>query len=407
MNSTAIASTNQKLIRWPYLACGMILFLFMGILYAWSLIAGPLETEFGWNRTETSLVFTICMFVFAIGGITGGFVANKKPLRYNIIISALLLLIGFIASSFVTEIWHIYITYGVVTGFAVGFSYGATINAVVQWYPDKPGFASGTLLVAFGLSSLIIGTPITWLFNTIGIRSTFRVMGVVFSVAMVVVVLFMKSPSPDTAFPEAKSKGQAYTSDVADLTTSQALRRPSMWLWLLWEVGTGTIGLAAIGQAATSAATISSSITVAAIITGGLSIANGLSRMIWGILCDTLGIRKVAVIVPVTISVGVLCAVGAFRFSNTALLIVGFLLVGAAYGGSVTFAPNFVRRMYGAKYYASNYSLYYISTFPESIIGPMVLATVYTMTNSYAPAFLIVLAIGIAMTIPVMFVRKA
>jgi len=37
----------------------------LGTLYGWSVFVAPLETQFGWKRADTSMVFTIAVVVFA------------------------------------------------------------------------------------------------------------------------------------------------------------------------------------------------------------------------------------------------------------------------------------------------------------------------------------------------------
>lgn len=406
MSVAAISEAKAKLVRWHYILYGMILFLFMGVVYAWSLFAGPLEAQYQWTRAETSLVFTICMSFYGIGNIIGGFFANKRPLRFNVGISAVCMLIGFVASSYVSEIWQLYITYGVFIGFAVGFSYGPTISAVVKWFPDKAGFASGALLVAFGLSTMIIGTPVAHLFRIIGISKSFLIMGIVFSVGMSLVVLLIKTPPADTVFPPPKTKAGLAASAVADMKTSEVLRRPSLWLFLLWQTGMCTSGWAIIGQAATSASSIGASLALATVATSGLSVANGLSRVVWGALCDMLGIVKLKWIVSLVMLAGFGVCIGALFLENPILLTAGFFVIGIAYGGTVAYVPPFFRGMYGTSYYASNYGLYFIASIPCTVIGPTIISLVYASSGSYLSAYSAVLGVLVAGILCLFGLRK-
>src|SRR2546429_8153763 len=44
--------------RWWRVAGGLMMNLALGSLYAWSGFVAPLEKEFGWERADTSMVFT-------------------------------------------------------------------------------------------------------------------------------------------------------------------------------------------------------------------------------------------------------------------------------------------------------------------------------------------------------------
>ncbi len=168
--------------RWFYVVIGIVLFLFLGLLYAWSLFIVPLEKEFGWTRTQTSLIFTISIIFFCLGGIAGGFITGRKSPGFTILISAVLLLCGFAASSQIKSLTAIYITYGVISGFGIGLSYNAVISTVTRWFPEKPGVISGFLLMGFGLGGMLLGSTANSLIKAIGWRETFLLLGVAFGV---------------------------------------------------------------------------------------------------------------------------------------------------------------------------------------------------------------------------------
>ena len=55
----------MKANRIAPLLAGIFINLFAGLIYAWSLFVAPLEAELGWNRTETSGIFTVSMILLA------------------------------------------------------------------------------------------------------------------------------------------------------------------------------------------------------------------------------------------------------------------------------------------------------------------------------------------------------
>ena len=79
--------------RWFYVVIGIVLFLCIGLLYAWSLFIEPLEKEFSWTRAQTSLIFTISIIFFCLGGIAGGFITGKKSPGFTILLSAIILIL--------------------------------------------------------------------------------------------------------------------------------------------------------------------------------------------------------------------------------------------------------------------------------------------------------------------------
>ena len=59
--------------RWIYVAVGCVVLLFSGLVYAWSVLSGPIAAEFPrWTTAQLSLTFTIVMSFFCLGGLTCG-----------------------------------------------------------------------------------------------------------------------------------------------------------------------------------------------------------------------------------------------------------------------------------------------------------------------------------------------
>ena len=54
---------QKKRRRWAYLILSVFLLLFLGLIYAWSVFRVPLEQEFGWSKSGTSLTFSISMIM--------------------------------------------------------------------------------------------------------------------------------------------------------------------------------------------------------------------------------------------------------------------------------------------------------------------------------------------------------
>ena len=144
--------------RWIYVAVGCVVLLFSGLVYAWSVLSGPIAAEFPrWTTAQLSLTFTIVMSFFCLGGLTCGALSARISPRIFLWISALLFLAGFLLTAGMRSLPMLYVGFGVVCGLASGFSYNAVLGTVGAWFPDKQGLVSGILLMGFGLSSFLIG----------------------------------------------------------------------------------------------------------------------------------------------------------------------------------------------------------------------------------------------------------
>jgi MFS transporter, OFA family, oxalate/formate antiporter len=63
--------------RWWRIVGGLSMNLALGALYAWSVFVAPLEKQLAWKRTDTSMVFTIAVVVFALTFIVAGRLQDK------------------------------------------------------------------------------------------------------------------------------------------------------------------------------------------------------------------------------------------------------------------------------------------------------------------------------------------
>lgn len=385
---------QNQLRRWPYLMAGIILFLFPGIIYSWSLFTISIEAQYGCTRAEASTVFMLSMAMVSIGSVLGGFVAQKKPLLFNIVISAVVMACGFFLSSQTTQIQQLYITYSCPVGFGIGFMYIPIINAVLPWYPEKPGTVSGLLLGSIGVSLLILGTPIAYLFRTYGASGTFVILGLTIPPVMVLAALVIKTAPLNTTISKENTELTNKLSIVDDVKTSKIITRRSFWMFMLWQFGLSSSGQAIIGQSATVATSIGASVAVATLAASGLSIADGISRCIWGMLCDRFGLATVRILTNLTMVTGIILCLLALNSSNVLLLVIGFITVGAAYGGATSHVPAFLREMYGVTYYASNYALFFISGPARAIVGTSLIVAGYTHSG-YFFALLLMLVLSL------------
>ena len=324
--------------RWIYVAVGCVVLLFSGLVYAWSVLSGPIAAEFPrWTTAQLSLTFTIVMSFFCLGGLTCGALSARISPRIFLWISALLFLAGFLLTASMRSLPMLYVGFGVVCGLASGFSYNAVLGTVGAWFPDKQGLVSGILLMGFGLSSFLIGklyqrfTPVTvgsW-------RRSFVVLGIITAVLVAACGFLLRRPGTDFTPPPAAKK-KHYANPVAEeLGTAAMLRRPAFWLYYLWAVLLSAAGLALVSQSTSIAREIGKTVSPGGITTavGMISLANAAGRVVLGGLFDRWGRSRTMQLVGGIFLLTGLVLIGALKLGSFPLLIAGFLLGGMAYGG--------------------------------------------------------------------------
>ena len=387
--------------RWLYAVIGVVILLFSGVVYAWSVISSPIAAEFSsWTKAQLSLTFTIVMIFFCIGCVAGGALASKISARIYLWVSAALFLLGFLLSANISGIFMLYIGFGVICGFASGLSYNAVMGTVGKWFPDKQGLISGILLMGFGISSFLIGkiyqacTP-----DTIGAwRQSFTVLGILTAVVMAICGFFIRKPGPDFAIqPAAGGKKRFVNPAAMEANAGQMLKQPSFWLYFVWAILTSAAGLAITSQASGIAREISSGIqpgTVATVV-GLISIANGVSRVILGGMYDKIGRSAVMQIVNVLFILAGVVLILALAQNSFVLLVLGFIIGGAAYGGVTPTNSAFISSYFGMKNYPLNFSIINCNLIIASF-GSTVAGALYDASKTYRSAFFMILICAVA-----------
>ncbi len=393
MNEKALK--RQMSSRWALLVLGVILLLFLGLIYGWSIFRSPLQSEFGWTDSQASLTFSISMMTFCLGGLVGGIInKGKNGFRINLIAAAILLAIGFFAASNIQSLMGIYLSYGVCCGFGVGLGYNTAISTIVKWFPDKQGLISGITLMGFGFGSMILGTVAGAMIQSMGWRVTFRIFAVAFAIVMVVGALLLRNAGAEFVAYLSQGSSKAVTPAVEEVGAAVMLRRRNFWIYFVWAIILSAAGLAIINSSAPYAQLfVGENLTLAASIAGIVSIANGVGRVIFGGMFDKIGYRLTMLIDCVVFVVASLVLMASFATKSMPVLVIAFILIGLAYGGVTPTNSAFIAYFFGRENYAVNFPIVNLNLIFASFLGPMVGNGGYMMTFGAIIVFAIVGAV--------------
>ncbi len=395
--------------RWIYAVNGVVLLLFLGLIYAWSIFVTPLEAEFGWQRSETSMAFSICMSMFCIGGLVAGFISKTKKVWVNMVLCAICVFIGFLFASQVMTLAGFYIYYSCFVGFGVGLAYNTILGSVVKWFPERVGFISGLLLMGFGFGGMVLGTACSAIITRFGWRIAFRGLAIVLSIIILLGTYFIKIPTEneiEAFLVDKKKKNKTVTAAAANMTTKEMILHPSFKWIFLWAVLLTAAGLTLIGNASPLMISMGANLNTAAFLAGLISVSNGLGRIISGIIFDAWGWKKTMFLVTLGLIVASIIIIFAFRSNSIPLMTLGFICAGLSYGGIVPINSSVVASFYGQQNYAMNLSIITLNIIPASFLGPYLAGILQTMSDSYLTTFIAMAVMGIVGLGFSMFIKK-
>lgn len=378
-------SRNAKLV------ISLVSLLFLGLIYGWSIFVSPLEAEFGWSRGATSLTFTISVVANTLCGFAATSLRQRIPggTRTCLAAGAALVCCGFVCASVWPSLVGFYLFYGVLCGGGIGLAYMAVLGSVPSLFPKRLGLVSGMLAMAYGLGSLALGTLCSQLLASIGWRLTFRLLGVSFAVVLLLTAMAL-GPSSD-------SRGDGPSAAPSPtMTLGEVLRDRRTWSTLLWCLLPTTAGLSVTGQVAPCAMALGVAPAMAALVSGGVSLGNGLGRVVFGGILDRLDLGRALPLANATLLAGAIASTAGVALGAQLPFVLGVFLLGASFGCAPTTSTYSAKRFFGVENYALALGVFNLQVIVASLVGPWVAGVLYATTGSYLPMFLEICALAVA-----------
>ena len=389
----------KQLNRWVYAIVGVIVLLFAGLVYAWSVLSTPIAAEFtGWTKAQLSLTFTLVMILFCIGSLLCGLLAGKLSAKNAVRVSAVLFLAGFFIASRCQSPITLYLGFGLLCGLASGLAYNGVMSTMVKWFPDKPGLISGVLLMGFGGGSFLIGKLYqAWTPAGIGgWRTSFVVLGIICCVVLAVCSFFFVAPGADFTVPAGKS-GRAVAAPREDIKPAVMLKCPAFWLYYVWAIAVSAAGLALISQASGvvwEASTDQTAASVATIV-GLISICNAVGRVLFGGMYDKFGRSLSMQLVNGLFILTSVVLLLAMSSRSVVVVIIGFVIGGLAYSGVTPTNSAFCRAYFGPTSYPVNFPLINSNLIFASF-GSTISGALYDASGSYSSTFFLIIGLAVA-----------
>lgn len=231
-----------------------------------------------------------------------------------------------------------WLTYGLLSGLGMGIGYIAPVSTLVKWFPNRRGLATGMAVLGFGSGSLITAPVATNLMASVGISTTYFILGISYFVLMILGALYIAPPKPgDVEEAKASTKGTK-SQEIAQMSAREAVKTKQFWmLWAMHLINV-TSGLMMISVASPMAQeVVGLSVASAAAMVGLMGLFNGGGRLFWAASSDYIGRSNVFVIF-FTIQ---LVAFLTLPFTTNVILFQLFIfLVVSCYGGGFSNLPK-------------------------------------------------------------------
>ena len=363
--------------------------------FAFGVFIIPLEDEFGWSRTQINLSLTMAAFMGVLAPFAGRLM-DKHGARPIMIVSMILMIIGFFLRSVMTDLWQFYAFSALIFVTTPGASMLPVGRLVGLWFPTIRGRMMGIIASGNNFGGMVSVPIITAVIAFGGWRWGFATTGFLM-IGLLILIIFVIRDKPEDVEKEVNKRwtpggdaGKAARAALRGFTTGEAIRTRAFWFL--------SMGMALQQFARTSVATqffphleqIGFSATEAAIGLMLLAFFAVTSKILFGTVSEWITARWAYVIV-VSLQI---TGLSILLFPDGSMFTwIGLIVFGLGMGGVGALGPLTITEMYGLKNFGAIIGLTRPAMIIPTVIGPIMAGFIFDRTGTYDLAFGITLGL--------------
>ena len=356
----------------------------------------PLTSEFGWNRTTISGVFSLARMESGLLGPLEGWLVDRVGPRRLMLVGVPLMGIGYVLMSRVNSLMAFFLVYifAITLGNSLGMSTPMAAS-VANWFNRKRGLAFGIMWSGVGLGGFFV-PAVGWLIAAYDWRIASIIIGVFIIVMGVPIAALMRHrPEPYGYMPDgvepdesdapgaASRRGQPDLSQ--DFTAREALMTSSFWYLTLSiaarSLVSGGVGLHLVPYFVD----LGASDVFAATLAGAVGVLSIPGRFGLSAVSDYINRRYVMAASLFLMTIAIIFMA---RATSVTQVIPFLVLYAAAQGGISVIPQSLIAEYFGRRAYATIQGFRSTIQMVGIIIGPLISGYVFDTTGSYEWAFL-------------------
>ncbi len=326
---------------WVVVAAGAVITcVAMGAMFALPVYLQPIAEDTGWSRAGISMAMTVGFIVMGVAGFGWGTLSDRIGARPVVIMAALLLGAGLLVASQATDLLVFQFAYGGLVGASGGAFFAPIMSATVGWFDRHRSLAVSLVSIGGGVAPMVITPFASLLIETYGWRAAMLSITIgALAIMLPAALLIRRAPEATDAHAPAGSVAPTQRASAA-----AALRTPQ------FIVLAGTFFLCCAAHSGPIFHTVSyamicgASALAAASIYSVEGVAGRLGRVIFGVLADRIGVRKVLVAGLALQAIGIYSYIYVTELTGFYGLAV---ILGMAYGGVMPLYAVLARDYFG------------------------------------------------------------
>ncbi|WP_240233449.1 MFS transporter [Devosia lacusdianchii] len=280
---------------WVIVATGAVITcVAAGSMFALPVYLQPISDDTGWSRAGISMAMTVGFIVMGIGGFFWGTLSDRIGARPVVLIASVMLGLGLAIASRAPNLLVFQIAYGGLVGGAGGAFFAPLMATTIGWFNKHRSLAVSLVSIGGGVAPMVVTPFASVLISMYGWRPA-MLMIAAGATLIIIPITFLIRRAPAALAAAGPSDQQVEMPSRAKSSVGAVMRKPQFIVlaavfFLCCAAHSGpifhTVSYAMLcGASALAAASIYSVEGVAGLF----------GRVIFGVLADRLGVKRVII----------------------------------------------------------------------------------------------------------------
>ena len=379
---------------WVVVAAGAVITcVAMGALFALPVYQTPMAEDTGWARAGIAGAMTIGFITMGIAGFFWGAISDKIGGRPVLIIASVLLGAGLIIASQAPNLLVFQIAYGGLVGAAGSAFFAPLISTTVGWFDKNRGLAVALVSVGGGVAPMVLTPLAVILTETYGWRMAMLSIAIGALVILVPASLFVRrAPEHEEAPAPAAPQASAAPAKTPFGTALAALRTPQFIVLAATFFFCCGAHSGPIFNTVAYAAFCGIAPLAAASVYGVEGVAGLFGRIVFGLLSDRFGPRRVIVGGLALQAIGIYAYIYVSELQHFYIMAV---VLGMVYGGVMPLYSVIARDYFGQRIMGTVLGAATMLSSLGMSSGPLVGGWIFDQYGAYTWLFLASGALGL------------
>ncbi|KAG0240913.1 hypothetical protein BGW41_006569 [Actinomortierella wolfii] len=343
----------------------------------------------GSSASQITLVGTIGSGVTYLAGIGAGILSDRIGYRITSLTGTVVMTLALIFASLAKEVWHLYLSQGVLFGIGASLSYYPAMGAPSHWFEKRRGFVMGIQGCGTGIGGFVLAPVAQALLDRVGLNWTNRFFAgycfVICGIASFMIVE-RKRKSPGKKIPTKLKRSPSSVTEVTaaatsdnldkkqekpiglhDISIKKIMKQPAFHMLLLSQMVISLVYLLPMYFMQTYSVHIGLTPQQGATIIAFFNGSTCIGRLGLGYLGDRYSKDKALLFSVYLLAISVL---GVWTFAKSFASLVSFgVLYGIAFAGMITLTPTKIADIYGPHRMASVLGVAWSVACPSMFLG--------------------------------------